>query len=112
MTETDAEFLARLKTKQEEYSICDENGRGVGEDGVDWLIEQAERVQNLNIKHENGLLQYQLVKDSNRALAEENARLREALEFYADENNNLLVDGENTEVSIDSGKIARKALTK
>lgn len=41
---------------------------------------------------------------------EEIERLKKALQFYASEDNNLLVDGENTTVSIDGGRTARGAL--
>lgn len=47
---------------------------------------------------------------SKRMLRSVNDKLRDALEFYANEDNNLLVDGENTNVSIDGGKRARAAL--
>jgi|GEM_PF-1759749 len=96
---------------------------------IRWLIEQAERVEELEIgidylqsnikglqKNVDTLRETRVIvanahQDNLERKDAEIDRLREALKFYADEENNLLVDGENTTVSIDAGKIARQALS-
>lgn len=95
---------------------------------IHYLIEKAERlnyaepvigkVAKLNdfiSTHDVGFVRLgqsvvDIAIDELKRYKAENERLREALEFYANEDNNLLVDGENTTVSIDAGRIARKAL--
>lgn len=58
------------------------NEDSIDNENVGWLIEQAERTNDLNIKYENGLLQYHLVKDSNRILAERVEELEKKQEYY------------------------------
>ena len=58
---------------------------------IDWLIEQAEKVQELQ---------------------EENKRYHETLKYYADEKHYepYCIDGYGCDVTEDGGEIARKAL--
>jgi citrate synthase len=91
------------------------------DDDIAWLIassrKQTERVQEL----EKQLKIYEKVLPNNSETAieivEENKRYREALEFYADKDNNrkLIIDGNTmylgkTIVEQDGGKKARQAL--
>ena|SRR5690625_2484546 len=77
---------------------------------VEWLIEQAERVQELeDIIYKD---ERQAVLES---MCEQNKRYREALEFYADEENYKPFDGiflssYQNKVDEDGGKKARQAL--
>lgn len=75
-----------------------------------WLIGQVEKAEVLeaNLTGTTEVLDETIV--SLERMAKQNDKMREVLEFYADEDSHLLVDGENTTVSIDSGKAARKAL--
>lgn len=80
----------------------------VSEELFEELTEQAGRFKDLEIKHENGLIAYQLVKENISVLQAENERLREALKFYADDQNWYYEL--NSDVNQDCGDKARKAL--
>lgn len=83
---------------------------------VNWLIQQAERVELL----EELLTQVQYDREMAKNNAEEKIRYKQALEFYADKNN-YVVDPSELELPEDiidavppivdeRGKMARKAL--
>jgi len=71
---------------------------------VDWLIQQAERVQKIE----------QILEDMDRQLYSEqqqNKRYKQALEFYADEENYCVRFEDDYEPILqDNGKTARQAL--
>mgnify|MGYP001331200827 CR=1 FL=1 len=77
----------------------------------EWLIEQAERLEAI-IKHRNDILK------ANEYLNEQNKRYREALEFYANEENYFFDEKEykvglgvpESEITLDYGNKAREAL--
>ena len=86
---------------------------------INWLIEQAERVQELEEENIN----LKAIKAGNeeliKILEQQNKRYREALEFYADENNYREHDLKGIvpprsiaykPILHDYGSIARKAL--
>lgn len=88
---------------------------------VKHLIEQAEHVQELEYK--NDILQHSITDVTGacsfiiKKIEQQNNHFREALEFYADEENNrkLIIDGDTmylgrTLVEQDGGCKARKAL--
>jgi len=80
-------------------------------DDVEWLIQQAERVaeleKRLDTEVESG---YQMEGQLQDAKAE-NARLRKALKFYADEENQRpFHDFDPSPYMSDGGKNARRAL--
>lgn len=97
-----------------------------------WLIEQAERVEELEIQlsiNTNNMKQLQKEKDewkdtvksyymTNQELREQNKRYREALEFYADEETYETKFATDTDeifdpftlIELDEGKKARQAL--
>lgn len=102
-----SERLERIKNNSK--GLMDNEGRFTDlfqlkvEDYV-YLIEQAERVEDL-LKMNSYL----------RKQREENARLREALEFYADKENYVskeeyLMENLPSNVEFECGKIARQAL--
>lgn len=70
---------------------------------VNWLIKQAELAQDLDEKGQNLASKY--IKT-----LEENKRYREALEFYATEDSYEETDQFTSNVNIDSGFRACKAL--
>ena len=80
---SDKERLEVIK-KNHEFGKGEEWEFTVLTDDIDWLIQQAEKVQELQKlrKIVAEAHQYNL-----RKAAEENARLRETLEFYADHSN-------------------------
>lgn len=94
----------------------------INTDDYDWLIEQAELVQELKEKHK----EYVSFVESNNynmdvemeKLYKQNKRYREALEFYANEENYFFDEKEykvglgvpESEITLDYGNKARKAL--
>lgn len=117
-TETNAERLTRIGETATFNTF--ENAIGtlmskLFKDDLDWLIEQAERAQELNkaLSVENRL--YNKAYEDAVKLDEENRRLRKALEFYADEDNyndhkNYCENCLNGNVDNDYGLKARQAL--
>jgi len=102
-----------IQERLENLTVVGHDGHGnllVSGEDWGWLLDQAERVQKLE---ENA----QDLRDALGSRQEENARLREALEFYADHSN---WNEENTgspylpyyesNASGDGGDKARKAL--
>ena len=90
-----------------------------------WLMEQVERVEELEIQlsiNTNNMKQLQKERDewkdtaqsyymTNQELREQNKRYREALEFYADEDNYCVSFEDDFEPILqDNGKIAKQAL--
>lgn len=93
-------------------------------DDIDYLIKQAERVNELE-KHLKQLRLTRLqdaervdeledkldfIKTSRDGLREKNKRYQEALEFYANRQAYYFTDEHQSEVMEDYGEIARKAL--
>src|SRR5699024_8104689 len=90
---------------------------------VGWLIEQAERVEELERELERIKVKYRVTKESHyncskstSELEQQNERYREALEFYAD-NDNYSTKYDSIRdawgvlgIAEDSGEIARRAL--
>ncbi len=112
--ETNAERLDEIKSTHQwgiESSLAD---RGLSDSDIDWLIQQAERAQEL--EKEIDVTRWDLAELSVDLMipAKENARLREALEFYAKEESYYTDVSSQWQpviaVNEDSGKIARQAL--
>ena len=81
------------------------------EEDYDWLIEQAERVRELEVWYHS----YHKEAKLNNILKIQNKRYREALEFYADEKNYKPFDGiflssYQNKIDEDGGKKARQVL--
>jgi len=75
---------------------------------IEWLIDQALRAQELDNRIQNKILpEIEAGYKQNMEFREENARLREVLEFYADDNNYKTFDSSAIK---DAGSIARAAL--
>lgn len=85
---------------------------------IKWLIKQAEQKERFKKLHQNYVTRYTNVVSENNELNEENTRLREALKFYADEDNyNLTAEADKIAlceyihiVDLDNGDKARQAL--
>ena len=82
-----------------------------GED-FHWLLERAERVQELESKLNKQIEIGYKFEGEVYDLAKENKRYREALKYYADEKHYepYCIDGYGCDVTEDCGEIARKAL--
>ena len=113
-TETNAERLEKIKDNcerlaryEKHYGSDDVNITPIVED-LQWLIEQAERVQELekNIKINCDALKFAC--DDLTKSQYENVKLREALKFYADEQ--MYYGSPKWKIFSDSGDIARQAL--
>lgn len=97
MSETNAERLERIKEIHEKANMnyhADEFSEMkinlellFMEEDTDWLIEEAERVQELEELKTHYMLQIQDLTRFNDKGIKENTRLREALDFYADKEN-------------------------
>src|SRR5690625_2591452 len=90
---------------------------------VEWLIEQAERVQELErankqLERQAPGVELELLNMELTDVLKQNKRYREALKFYANEENYLFDEKEykvglgvpESEITIDYGNKARKAL--
>lgn len=81
---------------------------------VEWLIEQAEQTESFKKLHKSYLDKYVDAVGERNALQEENNRLREALQFYANDKNYEpnVVDqwAPVVPVNKDYGEIARAVL--
>ncbi|GGP16287.1 hypothetical protein [Oceanobacillus neutriphilus] len=106
-----------MDERLEEIKEWHENDGEMHQFQIDWLIEQAE--QNYRIQKENAKLSIMLrtAQSDLFDIQQQNQRYKEALEFYADENNHrkLIIDGDTMYLgrSIaeeDSGEKARQAL--
>ena len=111
MNEMNAERIKRLKYSGS-FTMTNMDGPGplvssVQKTEFDWLIEQAERVPKLELNFKS--LQQEWVNT-----VKENKRLREALEFYAkDENYNVNTTNQWEPLILinqDHGEKARQAL--
>ncbi|PIC88412.1 hypothetical protein CSV71_14900 [Sporosarcina sp. P21c] len=104
-TETNAERLERI-----EFS-----GEGLEDEDFEWLIQQAERVQELE-KQLNETKALPMLMELEKRKSE-NARLRKALEFYADDykwfeenKGSPFAPDYRMEIQSDGGDVARQAL--
>lgn len=106
----------RLEGAQDLFNAISEMGDGKGRHGEDlktleWLIEQAERVRMMEEEkafHKKFLFE---VKASELKFRKENEKLRQALEYYADEENYRYQGGALTStIESDGGYEARNAL--
>src|SRR5690625_1554890 len=94
------------------------NYHGHLDDDVEWLIEQAERVEELEEERDEWKDTAQSYYMTNQELREQNKRYREALKFYADRENYFFDEKEykvglgvpESEITIDYGNKARKVL--
>ena len=82
---------------------------------VEWLIEQAERVHELEDELIVQKEYFEELQNNHIRVCNQNKRYREALEFYADKENYKPFDGiflssYQNKVDEDGGEIARKAL--
>ena len=84
-------------------------------DDLNWLLQQAERVQELK-KQSHGI-ELDLLNDEVVRLEQQNQRYKQALEFYANEKNyerayddEVLFDYLPSEIDFDNGGKARNAL--
>lgn len=117
-TETNAERLGDIK---EYFRWGIKNGladRALNDRDILWLIQQAERVQELEQEIDEQIGNESILNKTIGGLRSENARLREALEFYAKEKNwhegwIQTIEGYVPDVPFaiaDEGLIARQAL--
>lgn len=94
------EIKKRLALLHSAVDVDDEYKNYIFKDlKVEWLIEQAERVQSLEYYKKDWML-----------VAEQNKRYREALEFYACGNHYSDKLYDDKIILLDDGEIARKAL--
>ena len=119
-TETNAERLEKIKDNcerlaryEKHYGSDDVNITPIVED-LQWLIEQAEKVDELSKEVDN--LSNLSIEDErdHYLLRSENDKLREALEFYADDENYNVNTTNQWEplilINQDHGEKARQAL--
>lgn len=112
-----------LKEIMESYDITGKNDVPVDAEKLKWLIEQAERAQQLEQAIELKIVTVQMKNyvysgpdDSvSHKLIKRNSKLRDALEFYADEKNHAydldwLDNVLESEAMKDKGNKARQAL--
>lgn len=111
---TDKERLKDIKAVVENKNGIVER---ISHQDINWLIKQAERVQELEETVEDYKTVNKELHQRGRKIRKQNKRYKQALEFYADENNNHnKIDLTIREYELmspvvkDSGKIARKAL--
>lgn len=88
---------------------------GIDKNDIDWLIEQAERVERLERELQNEVRKKNEIAADWSKIFDERYKAQEALRFYADENNwNEIPIADNYVVSVlkngDSGEVAREAL--
>lgn len=108
---TDKERLEEIKNNDISYLLYGTKLK----DYWEWLIEQAERVRELEEERSEWKDTAQSYYMTNQELREQNKRYREALEFYANEENYKPFDGiflssYQNKVDEDGGEVARKAL--
>ncbi len=107
-TETNAERLREI------VCVIDsqvESVRKLSVNDMRWLIHQAELAEKLTKLEEAKFRFYNNGFEEDRwALQEENIRMREALEFYADKNIYTAERGSPKWIVLDEGNNARQAL--
>lgn len=117
-TETNAERLHIIKTESECEEIAGVKYMCIRLQDFDFLIQQSERAQVLEQEKEFFRRSFVELKAGDVITRKENTRLREALEFYADEDKwdevNLSKDPWTPyyvrEIHKDEGDTARQAL--
>ena len=107
------EWLEDIKERFAKYQY-DYNLNG---EDVEWLIQQAEKIELLNAEIETLQAKWEAQGLMIQKLHRKNQRYKQALEFYADEKNHerewdTFTDSgvEKSEVMKDGGEKARKAL--
>lgn len=108
------EIKKRLALLHSAVDVDDEYKNYIFKDlKVEWLIEQAERVQELEKEKDEWKYTAQSYYMTNQELREQNKRYREALKFYADDKSwefDWLDDIRESLIWKDYGEKARKAL--
>lgn len=114
-TETNAERLERIKNLPT-YTPFTITSVDINKIDIDWLIQQSERAQELEISSERCVKVAMNRQTHINQIESENAHLRKALEFYADEEKYEyeltydMAEIDGAEILKDSGRIARAAL--
>src|SRR5690625_1761166 len=104
------ERLEEIRDQLEESNSYDDNSNGYWYNAIKWLIEQAERVHELEESIKGHIKVKQVLADKLHDSRRRNKRYREALEFYAEEKN-YEFDAFSYGVQLtDAGEVARKAL--
>lgn len=114
-TETNAERLETIRQRKAIFTGFNDNTAVMlSEEDYVFIIQQAERVQELEKEVEVTRWDMAELATGESKLRKENARLRKALEYYADEEKYKVSIGERSiafyTVLIDGGKTARQAL--